>query len=182
MKIIYFFLLYCTFSSFAQNSTKDSLRLELAKPHDDTTRLDILFNLAFNEVWDNADSAFQLAREGLLSSQKFGYLKGEAEFLITIGASYWLNGNYNAALKYDFEALPICERLDNDLLLWYCSIGLTTVFRDQKDYTQAVKYGKIIEKNCIENEKPELLRWSCSKSWFNLSRNEPIGFCKILFT
>lgn len=113
-KIIGLFFLLSFFSSHAQQEEIiDSLLLVLNKSADDTSKVNVLCELA----WDNKDNkpelALEYAEKALKLSGEINFNKGAASSCNTIGIIYYTHGNYDKALVFYFKSLSIFENTGN---------------------------------------------------------------------
>ena len=116
------------------------MRNLLAETKEDTSRIRLLFLLVVAFQRSNPDSAFLRANETLLLSQKIGYKKGELYSKVGIGGCFWSIGDYPAAIKITLPETKNIETSDDDFLKYQALAVLANSYRDQGDYTEALKY------------------------------------------
>ncbi|MCE9539567.1 MAG: tetratricopeptide repeat protein [Bacteroidetes bacterium] len=133
-------LSFCHFSSYGQQTKIDSLKNVLKTTKEDTTRINILNDLAFEFENNNSDTAIVLSTQALLIAQKKKWQKGEGISFHRLGALNYHKANYPLALDYYFKALKIRESLNdkNGISGTIGNIGL--VYYSQGEYSQALDY------------------------------------------
>ena len=124
------------FTMFAQNSAVDSLEALLQKHTiNDTTRVNILNNLAIaNRNFDKEKTLFYLS-EAKIISDSLGFLKGKSRGLIILGNYYKDIRNFEKAITNYSESVEINKKIGNNNALIntyknlgysYCMIGKTS--------------------------------------------------------
>jgi tetratricopeptide (TPR) repeat protein len=153
--IIKYILLWVTFilpqfNSFGQNKKNDSLRIVISHSKEDTNKVNVINELAWEYRKSNADTAIILSDQALLLAKKLNWKKGEAKSERQIGWFNYLNANYDSSIDHYNKTLAICEILiassDNALIKagkavkgkTLCNIGV--VFYTQSDYPKALGY------------------------------------------
>jgi tetratricopeptide (TPR) repeat protein len=102
-------LLFAQFA-FSQNSNIDSLKDLLAsKSLIDTSKVDVLNQLAFQNYYNNPVNALRYAYQARDLSDSIHYLKGYAESLRQIGLVAWALADYTAAMNYFLSGLKVAE-------------------------------------------------------------------------
>lgn len=112
MKRIFAILLFLGFGRLlhAQQLSIDSLRLAYSKAKADTSRTDILWDMANTFIENHPDSSLFIAEQALLLSRKTGYTIGELRSLKQIAEAYQAMGNYPIALQYYMDRLQMDEK------------------------------------------------------------------------
>jgi len=141
-KLFFILLLFSCFkqTSIAQPGDRKVLKQQLSTAKDDTTKINLLWNIAFTYAFVHQDTAIIYANKGLELAKKTGYKVGEANCLNTLGMSLTGLGNYPAALQYSFDFLSISETLRDTSLIVRAYELLAICYREQEDYTEALKY------------------------------------------
>jgi two-component system NtrC family sensor kinase len=121
-------------------TNRDSLRRVIVTTKEDSTKINGLWNLGFSYAFVHQDSAILYANEGLELSKKANYVLGEAFSSMVLSMALTLQGNYTSALQYGFRCLSIGERLRDSMLIMRAHIVLEICYREQEDYTEALKY------------------------------------------
>lgn len=100
-------LLFLFGSFFLEGQDKtDSLLNVLKTERTDTTRILLLNDLAKEFRNFNPDTAIIISKDALKSALSLKYTKGIAVSAHNTGAEYYMEGNYNEALRYFNYALP----------------------------------------------------------------------------
>lgn len=136
-----FYLVTCTFCSFAQQGKIDSLFSLLKNDKEDTVRV-IHLNLLSWEFKSLAsyDTALYYANSALLIAQKVDFKQGISSAYAAMGNVYELKGYYPKALEEYLKALKIDEEIGNKpgIAKRLGNIGL--VYADQGDNDRALDY------------------------------------------
>ncbi|MDW8205437.1 MAG: tetratricopeptide repeat protein [Cytophagales bacterium] len=106
----------------------------------DTTRVNLLNQLAFAASSSEPTASFKYAKEALELARQLNFQRGESAALGIIGTFYERFGDYALALEYKLQALRISERINirSSLARSYNSIGI--LYFRQKKYEQALEY------------------------------------------
>ena len=143
MKRAFLLLLICLFSNlvYAQDKkTLDSLQHSYQTEKNDTTKILILVEIAFQYFSTHADTSIILAKKALEQSEKLGFKKGKARSLNRIGVGYWAQGDYPKALHYFRESYNEGEKIAD----WAtCGTALNNMGHTHyilKHYSQALVY------------------------------------------
>ncbi len=115
MKYIFFFVCLMTnFGVYAQTSYLDSLEQELKKVTSDTTRIDILFELAINYIYNDPQKTISYCQESQQIAQKIGDKKREIVAVNRMGGGYWSKGDLGEALQCFRESMQLAKVSQND--------------------------------------------------------------------
>jgi len=126
--------------SFAQNSSGDSLKHQLAIAKHDTSRILIISDLINYYIYNTPDSAFKYGETGLKLLQQTNYPKGKARLLGRLGSLYRETGNLPKALDLAIKSLAISEQNHYLVEKRYDVNLLGTIHFDLGDYTKAINY------------------------------------------
>ncbi len=139
--ILFLFLTWCCFHSFAQNSQKvDSLQTLLKNNQlSDSLRLEILSDLARNCSY-TSPNCLQFIQEGLVLAQKNNARLKEAAFLAQLGTFNLSLGNYPKSIEYTLQALKIDEELENQEGISRSLNNLGVVYSAKGEIDKALKY------------------------------------------
>jgi hypothetical protein len=88
-------------------SAVDSLYIQLARTHRDTTRVLLLNDLALMYRFNKPDSAVKLAQEARQLATSLNYPKGECQAFNIMGESMRFQGEFLKALEAQLHALRI---------------------------------------------------------------------------
>jgi len=139
--ILFLFLTWCCFLSFAQNSQKvDSLQTLLKNNQlSDSLRLEILSEIARNCSY-TSPNCLQFIQEGLVLAQKNKARLKEAAFLAQLGNFNLSLGNYPKSIEYTLQALKIDEELENQEGISRSLNNLGVVYSAKGEIDKALKY------------------------------------------
>ncbi len=98
--IILSFCLLLSHRVAAQQAAIDSLRAVLPTLKDDTTKIDVLTDIATKYFYVQPDSTFYFAEQAELLAQKLKDKPREIFALNRQGGAYWIKGNYVKGLQY----------------------------------------------------------------------------------
>ncbi len=140
----------------AQNA--DSL-LSVLKNHkqDDTTKVQLLSDLAASFIDVNLDSMELFANEGLKIANKINYLRGSASCLQFMGIANFRRTQYEASLKYYQEALHIYENTNSKKSQSRVLLAIADIYDRQGNSNLAIEtYNKCISIcQAVNNPKTE---------------------------
>lgn len=118
------------------------LKKRLSLQQKDSSAVLILDSLANAYVFISPDTAMMYSLHGLELSHNLQYKYGESLLLGRIGVILWINGDHPNAIKYKLNSLKLAEKIGARELICIANIGLASIFRDQKDYTNALHYAR----------------------------------------
>ena len=152
------------FQIAAQQNSIDSLHQLLATAKEDTTRINLLNEIAASYRQSIPDSIIKYANEALTMSSKINYVEGEVNAMRYQSAAFVLVGNFSTALEIALEALKKSEALGNKKLIADCLNEVGGVYAEQGDVRQALVYAHKM-KDIYEqaNDQPNL-----AKSFLNI--------------
>lgn len=118
----------------------DSLLPQILVSKDDTSKVNMLYELAFAFYTINPDSGLVYSGQTLVLSEMLHWEKGMAKAHNTFGLCYWNKSEYAVALQHFFKAKEINENINNlhGLARNLGNIGL--VYDVQSDYPKALEY------------------------------------------
>lgn len=132
------YLLLITFPVFSQSPKIDSLKLLLARETSDTSRINLLFEIAV-ESWSTAPEKTLANAEMVLSmSKKIGYSKGEAEGEYALGVYYWQKNNYPEALSHYSKSEAISRDIQDQAGIAKGISGAGMIYGEQGNYARAL--------------------------------------------
>ncbi|MCH8317951.1 MAG: tetratricopeptide repeat protein [Bacteroidetes bacterium] len=120
-------------------SLVDSLET-LLKTATDTTRINLLNDLAFEYRRSKPEKAKGYAEEALALSKKVGFKKGIARSLKNIGIFYYTQGNYDKAIDHYLRSLKIYEKLDDKKSIASSLNNIGIVYWQQGNYDKAMDH------------------------------------------
>jgi tetratricopeptide (TPR) repeat protein len=151
LKIFLFFLINaCSFTTNAQSSFNNSLKIDSVKKllqtqKEDSNKVTSLNDLSTNAlVKDDFDNSMQYAKEALTISEKLNYKKGKADAFYNIASvmgqqSYTNQSLYPEIYRLVFNALKLYEELGNNDGTAQCYESLGGLKYNEGDYAGALK-------------------------------------------
>ncbi len=128
----------------------DSLLKVLKTEKDDTSKVKILNNLAYNFHSINPDSTILLAQQAYILAAKLSASpiediknageKEEAIAYVMEGTGYQAKSDFSTALVYDLKALKINEQTGNEQAQAKNFINIGTIYMEQNIYPRAMEY------------------------------------------
>ncbi len=152
-------LVVINFSLLAQNQKEiDSLTHQYSLCKTDTTKVQLLNQIAKNYWFINPDTAITLSSKALKIAKKNNYPKGEAACYNSIGACNLIRSNLPVALENFLKALSIGKSINDKsiMALQYQNIGV--VYFDMKNFDDALYYyEKALEIAKLKNYKTRIM-------------------------
>lgn len=144
--ILFSILLLPLFRTYGQDLENiDSLKKALYKQKDDTNKVQSLYNISFSYVAGSyADTALVYAQQAMDLAEKLNYEPGIFWSAITLGESLAILGNYPLALKQDFRALALAQKLGDTLKICYGNGSLAGCYYYMGDYDASLKYARVV--------------------------------------
>ena len=140
--LLLFSMLWLSTISSAQKTDKliDSLKTEIAKATADTTKINLLNEIAHEYVSNDSTLAHQNAAEALALAKKIKYKKGEMNSYSVLGLILYYSSNYDQALEYHQMAKKMAEELGDKSRLAVALNNIGLIYDDKADYNKALKY------------------------------------------
>jgi signal transduction histidine kinase len=138
--IIIGWLLVHTISIGQQGLNTDSLKRLLSATSQDTNRVDLLKQLASEYGELNPDTTIKLLDEALKLAKQLEDLLREHDCRLAMELFWWRIGDYSTAIKLALENVELAERLKDNYLIEINCLILTSSYRDQGDYHEALTY------------------------------------------
>ena len=140
MKIFsYLFCLILALNSHAQPQI-DSLKQELSKAKEDTTKVEIMVQLCWDYQWTNPDSALEYSLQALSLARRIKYTTGEITILQIMGETLAVKGNFYEALQIQLKALQLCEDLKLYEKVALSNFCIGNVYFYAENYQKALDY------------------------------------------
>ncbi|MGZ3945317.1 MAG: ATP-binding protein [Mucilaginibacter sp.] len=138
--ILSLILLGLILSAGAQRKKIDTIRAELKKDMDDTTRINKLIDLARQYYISNPDSNIIISLQVYDQAGKYHLLDKQARALNNMATGYATLGDYPKATQMFLKALRMHESLNNvpQIVVIYNNLGDTYI--RQGDYNRALGY------------------------------------------
>jgi len=139
--ILLTFLFLFIANVFAQNKRiTDSLKTELSKAKEDTTKVNILNNLSSSLYLDDTKEGMRYADAALKLATKLKWNKGIGISLNNLGRCARADSNYSESLNYFYKAIKINENLENKSALAFSYNGLGLISHDLEDFQKALNF------------------------------------------
>lgn len=150
-RILFILLVFCNATpGLAQGGNIDSLKSELSKAKEETTRVILLTQLAEANVRLYPDTALIYARESSKLAKEIKFTKGEYYSTVRLAESWWALGEYSTGINLllpKIRALQDAHEQDIMLLAYHI---LADCYRDQGDYKEALAYDFKIQNLVIQ--------------------------------
>lgn len=144
MKLTFFFFLSLCLAvtcALGQNKIADSLYRELKNhPKEDTSRVNVILQLCYEEHDTNPEKNKQLAEEGLRISETLKYARGIGYSYKYMAAYYWVKGDFQPATEFAFKMLKVFEASgkEKNMADSYSMLGL--IYTEWKNFDKAKAY------------------------------------------
>jgi serine phosphatase RsbU (regulator of sigma subunit) len=137
-----YFIIYGSLSSIAQTPHIDSLSRLLKIAKEDTSKADLLNELARAHLFEFNDinKVYTYGAQGLKLSQKLKYKKGIAYGLMHIGIFKRSHGDYREAIAYAAKSLELMKELKDKKGEGSCYINLGLGYSDMSNFPKAIDY------------------------------------------
>ena len=118
----------------------DSLKRLLSATNQDTNRVIILRQLAYEYALSNPDTTVKLFDEAIKLANKLHYSRGEFDCRAALANFCFAMGDFSTSIRLCLENKKLAEGLHDNDLLEYNNAVLASSYRDQGDYSQALNY------------------------------------------
>lgn len=134
-----------------QNEIKkfDAHKLEKGKAYnaqEDTTRIDLLYQLCIQYVATDAEKVKQIASEIIQSSELINYKDGLADGYTVMGIYYNHKGDFRKCIEMHQQALDIANQLKDDIRITRSYNELGLVYSNLGNYSKALEYYLVVLK------------------------------------
>ncbi len=143
--------------AFGQVSETDSLKKLLAQTREDTSRVLLLTELAFNYQFFKSDTAIIITRQAIALSQKLNFPKGEIRALIRLGEVLHIRGEFPQALEAELKALQLSRKNHDSEGEAHCLSFTALIYIELGEYRQGLNYlfqAKKIYENILQQLPP----------------------------
>jgi tetratricopeptide (TPR) repeat protein len=148
-------------TAFSQKSKADSLERLLVTEKADTSRVQLMRQLADIISIYNPDSALRIAQNALYLSKEIKYMEGESKSLASMANAFLKVGNYPRALDLYFQKLQLEEKRDIPRNLAGTLMNIGNVYTMQEEYSKGLEYyykaDTIIRQNNVVSMKYYIL-------------------------
>lgn len=158
--LTWFFLFLACHFTFSQTRKADSLSNALqAHPQEDTTRVNVLNQLAFESQFHTPAKAISYGLEGRDLAQRLNYGKGEALANRFLGLAFWVQSDYATALDFFLKGLRIADSLKLIQMQADLNGNIGLVYNGMGDYQKALKYfnSSILQQRQLKNLRREVV-------------------------
>jgi len=143
----HFFIAFCVLigtlcppTLLAQSVEIDSLYRLLGQEQADTSRVDILNELAFQYVHQNPSIAMDDVQVALQDAGRLDYVDGKARAYNVLGSIHWALSNYALSMDAYFKAANIYDSTGNKLGLAKCYNNIGELYKKIDDLDKALEY------------------------------------------
>lgn len=145
-----FFFCLMTQTALAQPNISptlaDSLKQELAKAKEDTTKVLILEKLTRCYTAIDLNVALRYGRQGKALAEQIGYMDGRLLCTIALGFIMARTNDHAEGLQILMEAKQFCEKQNKYEELARILTSISTIYSFNKDYEKALEYAKEAQK------------------------------------
>ena len=159
-RLLWFVLCFVCHFSFSQTRKADSLsNTLLAHPEEDTTRVNILNQLAFEFQFHTPGKAVNYGLEAKDLAHRLKYGKGEAMANRFLGLAFWVQSDYAIALDFFLKSLRIADSLKLIQTQADLNGNIGLVYNGMGDYQRALTYfnSSIELQRQLKNAKREVV-------------------------
>lgn len=121
------------------NKVIDSLNI-LLKSAKDTSRVNILNDIAFEYVSESPETANKYSNEALKLSEKLNFTNGQIIAYNNLGLAQYYSNNYDKALEFYNKVFLLSQKSGNKVKEATALNNIGLVFDDKADYTKALEY------------------------------------------
>jgi tetratricopeptide (TPR) repeat protein len=134
-------LLMTWVSGYAQVTIADSLKRQLAiHTSDDSSRVNLLNDLAFERYFDHPTEAANYAVQAGAIADRINFPSGLAQSYRMLGLTFWAQANLSGALDYFVKGLKLADSLNNQQLQADVNGNIGLVYIGMGNSTMALKY------------------------------------------
>jgi len=129
--------------SFGQNRKTDSLYRILKIARADSDKVNLLNQISFEFRVNLPDTSYSLATKSLEIAKKAGFDRGIGNAEMLIATYHKTKSNYQLALRFNFKALEIWQRIfppSGGPRAAYALSNIGIIYDEQSDYPKALKY------------------------------------------
>ena len=167
MRFLYVLLCICLCSSpvvFAQlrgQARVDSLKNELTKAAEDTSKVNLLQSLSRATFFLDSAASFDYGKQALSLAEKLKDDKFISEICYYLGNWHLQRGLYNTALDYEFRALEYQKKMNDIEGMASINTNIGGIYSSMSDYPKALEYTfqglRLFEKNGNKNGQANCL-------------------------
>lgn len=137
------FIFFLTVGSVpAQNSALDSLKNALTQAEEDEGKLEILHQLIGAHFSLDPGKAIDYAHTFDSIAAQLDLLEWKAKAKNNLGLSYYSAAQYNQAIEYLLQSLPLWESLEDTLYLGKVYLNIGACYQKRENQDQTIRYYK----------------------------------------
>ena len=153
----------------AQQPYGDSLKKLLISAKEDTNKVNLYANIAWEFLWSYPDTSLNYSSPGLELAGELHFKKGEIHNLNWLGEALAQKGNYPKALEMQFKAMELAKELKDADEIAVCNAMIGSVYYYSKDYNNAlIFYLKAKGSSYKFLASPKLLLGFIGETYFHL--------------
>lgn len=134
--------LFVSVNLFSQRTAIDSLRLLLDEQKTDDGRINVLYEISREFMYNRPDSALMIAQQALLIARKSKDVVGEMMILKQMADVYQITGNYPQSLAICLQRLKLDEAMPDPERMTVTLLSMANLYQLESDYTRALLYAK----------------------------------------
>ncbi|PIQ22899.1 MAG: hypothetical protein COW65_00540 [Cytophagales bacterium CG18_big_fil_WC_8_21_14_2_50_42_9] len=139
MRIMLFLLLLLPGLLQAQDKLEESLKNQLNNAKTDSARVKIICDLSNCYFLTDAKKGREQALIAEKLATKINFLAGKAQALNLVGYSHMMDGEYDQAMKYYYEALELGEQTGEMTIIAQSYLNLGVIHRKLNDPARAIQ-------------------------------------------
>ncbi|MDQ3192413.1 MAG: tetratricopeptide repeat protein [Bacteroidota bacterium] len=147
----------------------------------DTTRINLLCEIATSIYTENPDSAIIYSKEAFLLSEKNNYTKGIAQSYLINGRILFVKSDYHLALNEFLKALRYYKLIENDKGIVDTYLNIANIYNHQEKYAKSVKINLISLKYLEKSNDKEGICYAYLSIGGNLLKNNQFKSAKKFF-
>jgi len=140
IKIVFLLLFSLFFKNAISQSVSDSLLKELSIAQEDTSKVNLLNNLAYELRTADKEKALSYAKQAAKLAEKLDFKRGMADAYRNIGTIYYVNADYENALKNYEKGLEISQQIHDNTGSIKAYNNLGNIFYVQGNYNKALEH------------------------------------------
>lgn len=157
-----------------QSKIVDSLKNRIKeRTYQDTVQVDLLLQLANEEMYNKPAEAGNYAFEARVISEKISYPLGVAKAYRLLGNSFWAQANQTAALENFLHGLQIADSIHSPQVQADLLGNLGMVYNEISDYQTALRYYKasLVKQVELKNKLREaIMRLNVGNGFYRLKQ------------